>query len=112
MNQSASDNAPLPLKRYGIAQHSVCIDTVPSWQQASSIWCAQHESLHHTGGRGVDENWLHLPINVPVCSDVVISAAAGGRGCSIGIYGGWESAGSAIGLTFLTYEMAWMAGIN
>ena len=105
MNRSTSGNGPLPLKRYGIAQHPVCIDPVPSWQQASSIWCARHESLHHTGGR-VDENRLHLPINVPVCSAVATSAAAGGRGRSIGIYGGWESAGSAIGLPLLTWEMA------
>ena len=111
MNRSTFGNGPLPLKRYGITQHPVCIDPVPSWQQTSSIWCARHESLDHTGGR-VDENRLHLPINVPVCSAVATSAAAGGRGRSIGIYGGWESAGSAIGLPLLTWEMAWMVGIN
>ena len=111
MNRSTSDNGPLPLKRYGIAQHPVCIDPVPSWQQASSIWHARHETLHDTGRR-VDENWLHLSINVFVCSTVAASAAASGSGRSIGIYGGWESAGSAIGLPLLTWEMAWMAGIN
>ena len=101
----------VPLKRYGVAQHPMGIDPVPSWQQASSIWCVGHASLNHTGCR-VDENWLHLPINVPVCSAVTTSAAAGGRGRSIGIYGGCVSAGSAIGLPLFTWELGWMAGIN
>ena len=111
MKRSTSRNGPLSLERHGIVQHPMCIDPVPSWQQASSIWCVWHEPLHHTSGR-VDENWLDLPLNVPVCSAMATSTAAGNRGRSIGNYGCQESAGSAIGPPLITRETAWMADIN
>ena len=46
MNRSTSGNGPLHLKRYGIAQHPVCIDPITSWQHASSIhrWQSRRES--------------------------------------------------------------------
>ena len=52
--------------------------------------------MYHTGGR-VDENRLHLPINVPVRSTEAASTATGGHGQSIDSYGGQESTGIAIG---------------
>ena len=107
MNWSTSVNGPcLSLKMYGIAQHPMCIDPVPSWQQTPSIWCAQHESLYHTGSR-VDENRLHLPINFPVCSALAISTASNNPGRSIDNYGVQERAGIAIGPPHLDQETAW-----
>ena len=47
-------------------------------------------------------------VAVPVCSAVAASAAAGGRGRSIGNYEGRESTGIAIKPPHLTWETAWI----